>query len=144
VSANPIVGPEEDRMKYRTPLILVALTCAAAVSPFAVGSSHAAAAGNCPAHALCLFPEANYQGEPAVLTIPQHWSAKSTRLDDAPCMHHHIGSVIDNTKYGVTVFGNDQCDDGGDSQDIAGGGKVGKFSDWHARSVVFPLVYPVD
>ena len=138
-------------MKYRKPLFLAALTCAAAISPFAVGSSHAADDvpshakdnGGCPAHALCLFPEADYHGEPAVLKIPHNWSAKSTRLDDAPCMHHHIGSLIDNTVHGVTVFGNDQCDDGGDSMDIAGGGKVAKFSDWNARSVVFPLVYPV-
>lgn len=117
-----------------------ALVGTAVLAPPAFGASHTTDPA-CPRAALCVFPQANYQGEAWVLDVPHSRRVKATWLDDGHCLHLPVGSVIDNSIYGATFYANDECDDSGESQDVIGRGKVAKFSSWKVRSFVFPLDY---
>lgn len=114
------------------------LTCAAVLSPTGAQSSQAAA-HDCPAHALCLYPGAGYQGTARILSVPRDPFEKGQWSDDGHCLRLPVGSLIDNTVYGGTVYANDQCDNSGDTQDFARGGRIAKFTDWKVRSFIYPF-----
>jgi hypothetical protein len=118
-------------------LAATALTVAVALSPVLTGASQAAT--GCPAHALCIYPGPHYEGEPMIFGVPRSPFAKGQWLDDGHCRVIHFGSLVDNTIYGGTVYANNQCDNGGASQDFGRRGRIADFTDWHVRSFIYPI-----
>jgi peptidase inhibitor family I36 len=118
-------------------LVVTAFGGAAVLSPVLAGSSQASA--QCPAHALCIYPGPHYEGEPMIFGVPRSPFAKGQWLDDGHCRVLRLGSLIDNTIYGGTVYANNQCDNGGENQDFGRKARIADFTNWHVRSFIYPL-----
>ncbi|HEX3610791.1 MAG TPA: peptidase inhibitor family I36 protein [Sporichthyaceae bacterium] len=120
-------------------LLVAGLAGAGVLSP--VGLSAASAATSCPKAALCMYPQADYQGTPKVVKLPKSQRERARMTDDAGCIRFGFRSLIDNSPFGGTVYGNAKCDDGGQSQDFAAKAKIAGFTGWPAKSIVFPTDY---
>jgi hypothetical protein len=116
---------------------VAALTGAAVASPICVGSVHAAEP-NCPTGSLCLFPQADYQGKPRILTLPHSAAARAFRLDDAGCTRFQFASLIDNSGYGGWAYDNRDCANDRKVKDFEHGSRIAKF-DWSVKSFIFPV-----
>ena len=116
-------------------LVVAALTSVSVLAP--VGTSQAAQP-SCPKDSLCLFPQAEYQGKPKVVRLPKDQRKRLTMSDDAGCLKFAVGSLIDNTPFGGTVYGNTKCDDSGDNADFTAADKLPKIASWAVHSLVFP------
>jgi hypothetical protein len=123
---------------YRA-LLVAGLAGTGVLSP--VGLSAVSAQTNCPKAALCMFPQADYQGTPKVVKLPRSQRERARMTDDAGCIRFSFRSLIDNSPFGGTVYGNAKCDDGGQNQDFAAKARIARFTDWPAKSIVFPTDY---